>query len=102
MRRTRSEIRMDRSEMAEQGEDGLAGEDARLQRQDRLPSAEIKAILEALIFASPEPLTPKQIFKLLDTEPKEDVEAAIAELKHDYNRGGGIQLVEVAGGYQIV
>ena len=64
--------------------------------------AEIKAILEALIFASPEPLTPKQIYKLLDTEPKEDVQAALAELKNDYNRTGGIQLVEVAGGYQIV
>ena len=68
----------------------------------KLPSAEVKAILEALIFASPEPLTPKQIYKLLDTEPKEDVQAAIAELKNDYNRSGGIQLVEVAGGYQIV
>src|SRR5438552_8835023 len=68
----------------------------------RVPTAEIKAILEALIFASPEPLTPKQIYKLLDTEPKEDVQAALAELKNDYKRSGGIQLVEVAGGYQIV
>ena len=64
-------------------------------------SAELKAILEAMIFASPEPLTPKAIFKLLDSEPKEDVEAAIAELKQDYDRPGGLQLVEVAGGYQI-
>jgi len=62
----------------------------------------LKAIVEALIFASPEPLTPKQIYKLLDTEPKEDVQAAIAELKRDYERPGGLQLVEVAGGYQIV
>ena len=68
----------------------------------RLPSAELKAILEALIFASPEPLTPKQIYKLLNAEPKEDVQAALGELKNDYNRAGGIQLVEVAGGYQIV
>ena len=67
-----------------------------------MPSAELKAILEALIFASPEPLTPKQMFKLLDTEPREDVEAALAELKRDYDRPGGLQLVEVAGGYQIV
>jgi len=64
--------------------------------------AELKAILEALIFASPEPLTPKQIFKLLDAEPKEDVQAALDELKKDYDRPGGLQLVEVAGGYQIV
>jgi segregation and condensation protein B len=62
----------------------------------------LKAILEALIFASPEPLTPKQMFKLLDTEPKEDVQAALAELKKDYDRPGGLQMVEVAGGYQIV
>jgi segregation and condensation protein B len=65
-------------------------------------SAEIKAILEALIFASPEPLTPKQMYKLLDTEPKEDVQAALKELKQDYERPSGLQLVEVAGGYQIV
>src|SRR5438045_3985195 len=68
----------------------------------RLPGAELKAILEALIFASPEPLTPKAICKLLDSEPKEDVQAAIAALKRDYDRAGGLQFVEVAGGYQIV
>ncbi len=66
-------------------------------------SAELKAILEALIFASPDPLTPKAMSKLLDTEPQEDVQAALVELKQDYeNRPGGLQLVEVAGGYQIV
>ena len=65
-------------------------------------TAELKAILEALIFASPDPLTPKAIYKLLDTEPKEDVAAALAELKRDYERAGGLQMVEVAGGYQIV
>jgi len=65
-------------------------------------SAELKAIVEALIFASPEPLTPKQIFKLLESEPKEDIQAAIAALKRDYERPGGLQFVEVAGGYQIV
>ena len=65
-------------------------------------TAELKAILEALIFASPEPLSAKAMFKLLDTEPKEDVQAALAALKQDYDRPGGLQLVEVAGGYQIV
>ena len=65
-------------------------------------SAEVKAVVEALIFASPEPMTPKMLFKLLAAEPKEDVEAAVAELKQDYENRGGLQLVEVAGGYQIV
>jgi len=71
-------------------------------REAQRASAELKSILEALIFASPEPLTPKAMFKLLDTEPKEDVQAALADLKQDYERPGGLQLVEVAGGYQIV
>ncbi len=65
-------------------------------------SAEIKAIVEALVFASPDPLTPKSLFKLLDSEPKEDVQLAIDALKLDYERRGGLQLVEIAGGYQIV
>jgi segregation and condensation protein B len=70
--------------------------------QEGIASAELKAIVEALIFASPEPLTVKQMYKLLDSEPKEDVVAAVAELKRDYDRPSGLQLVEVAGGLQIV
>lgn len=66
------------------------------------PAAEVKAIVEALIFASPDPLTPKSLVKLLDSEPKEDVLAALEELKRDYERPCGLQLVEVAGGFQIV
>jgi segregation and condensation protein B len=66
------------------------------------PAAELKAILEALIFASPEPLTPKAIFKLLASEPKEDVLLALDALKREYEGRGGLQLVEIAGGYQIV
>jgi len=65
-------------------------------------SAEVKAVVEALIFASPEPVTPKMLFKLLSDEPKEDVSAALAALKTDYENRPGLQMVEVAGGYQIV
>jgi segregation and condensation protein B len=68
----------------------------------RAPSAELKAIVEALIFASPEPLTPRMLFKLLADEPKEDVSATIQALKADYETRPGLQFVEVAGGYQIV
>jgi len=64
--------------------------------------SELKSIVEALIFASPEPVTIKTLTKLLDTEPKEDIVAAIEALKQDYDRPGGLTLVEVAGGYQIV
>jgi segregation and condensation protein B len=65
-------------------------------------SDHLKPIVEALIFASPEPVSSKQLYKLLDAEPREDVDAALAALRTDYERPGGLQLVEVAGGYQIV
>ncbi len=63
---------------------------------------ELKQIVEALIFASPDPITPKTLFKLLDNEPREDVERALESLERDYQRPGGLQMVVVAGGYQIV
>ncbi len=65
-------------------------------------SAELKAIVEALIFASPEPITPKMLFRMLREEPKEDVQAAIEWLKADYENRPGLMIEEVAGGYQIV
>jgi len=68
----------------------------------RVVSAELKAVVEALIFASPEPLTPKMLYRLLADEPKEDVAATVEALKADYESRPGLQFVEVAGGYQIV
>ena len=62
----------------------------------------LKAIVEALIFASPEPLTPKMLYRLLADEPKEDVAATVEALKVDYESRPGLQFVHVAGGYQIV
>jgi segregation and condensation protein B len=88
--------------MGQDGHEGLAGQDAQERQAGERRSAELKAILEALIFASPEPLTPKAIHTILDAEPREDIQAALAALKQDYDRPGGLQLVEVAGGYQIV
>jgi segregation and condensation protein B len=91
--------------MGEMAEDTENVVDETAQEEIPLPArgaAELKAILEALIFASPEPLTPKAIYKLLDAEPQEDVQAALAALKQEYEGRGGLQLVEVAGGYQIV
>jgi segregation and condensation protein B len=66
----------------------------------RIPHA-LKPVVEALIFASPDPITAKALVRLLD-QPKDDVDAALAELQDDYKQSAGLQLVEVAGGYQIV
>jgi hypothetical protein len=35
----------------------------------RMELAQLKAVIESLIFASPEPLTPRMLYKLLDDEP---------------------------------
>jgi segregation and condensation protein B len=64
-------------------------------------TAELKAIVEALVFASPEPVTPKLLYKLLANESKEDVSDAINGLRVEYQNRPGLHWVEVAGGYQI-
>jgi segregation and condensation protein B len=62
----------------------------------------LKPVVEALIFASPEPLTVKAMVRLLEEHTKEDIEAALTEVHEAYAKSDGLQLVEVAGGYQIV
>ena len=48
----------------------------------------LKPIVEALIFASPEPITRRTLNKLLDGEPREDIEAALAAVRTDYDAPG--------------
>ena len=65
--------------------------------------SDIEPIIEALIFASPEPLTPKAMVKLIDDSSLETVKAAVEAIRGRFDRDGrGLQLVEVAGGYEIV
>src|SRR5262245_7240987 len=67
-----------------------------------LPASEVRAVLEALVFASPQPITAREITKVLEGVPRPSWQAALDELRADYARDGrGLQLVDVAGGYQI-
>lgn len=64
-------------------------------------SAERLAVIEALIFVAEEPLSAKTIAAVL-REDRGLVEAAIAEVAQEFNgRNGGLQLREVAGGWQF-
>jgi segregation and condensation protein B len=64
-------------------------------------SAERIAIIEALIFVSEEPLSSKTVAEVL-REDREVVEGAIQELAKEFNgRNGGLQLRELAGGWQF-
>ena len=81
--------------------ESAAAVDELLAERPRMELAQLEAIVEALVYASPEPLTAKVLVKLLSDEPKEDVQAAIDALIARYDRPGGLHLAQVAGGYQI-
>ena len=63
--------------------------------------AERASIIEALIFVSDEPLSVKAIADVLK-EDKQVVSETVATLAEEFNgRNGGLQLREVAGGWQF-
>ncbi len=77
-------------------------EPAETEETSVLPPAQVRAVLEALIFASPQPITAKEITRVLQGVPRQDWERELAELRADYARDErGLQIVEVAAGYQI-
>jgi segregation and condensation protein B len=78
-----------------------AGEAVAEEQKPRMEQAQLKAVIEALVFASPDPLTPRMLNRLLNDEPKEDVKAALDALRADYADRGGLHIAEVAGGFQI-
>ncbi|MBU0528835.1 SMC-Scp complex subunit ScpB [bacterium] len=68
---------------------------------------EINQIVEALLFASPEPLTQTQINSIFEFDMVEqeliNLEKIIEDLNHLYNNNdNAFTIVKVAGGYQIV
>jgi segregation and condensation protein B len=70
------------------------------QAADR-PERELAAAVEALIFVSDEPINASLLAEVLGAE-KRDVEAAVNALQENYEgRGSGLQIRELAGGWQI-
>ncbi len=64
--------------------------------------AERAAIIETLIFVSDEPLTTKVIASVLKEDDKDAIERSLRLLADEFNsRNGGLQLREVAGGWQF-
>jgi segregation and condensation protein B len=62
----------------------------------------IKAVIEALIFASDTPLALEKIFIILSGVEKQEIKEALENLLLEYNeRQAGIYLQEVAGGFQF-
>lgn len=64
--------------------------------------AELKPVIETLLFVADEPLTFTQLTKILGDVEASDVRAALEELMHEYERrAGGLEIREIAGGYRI-
>ena len=63
--------------------------------------SELVAVVEALVFVADEPITSKLIADVLGEE-KQAIEAAVEQLSREYeNRESGLQIREIAGGWQI-
>ncbi len=72
-------------------------------RAEAIDARELKAILEAILFVSPEPVPVARLVSILGTVSKAEVVQALGILTHDLDQDGrGIQLVQVAGGYRLV
>lgn len=64
-------------------------------------TSELVAAVEALIYVSDEPITAKLLAEVLEEE-RESIEAAIDALRQEYEgRESGLQIREIAGGWQI-
>lgn len=63
----------------------------------------IKGAIEALLFVSEKPLTLAQLTETIETVEISEVKVAVQTLQDDYDqRGGGLTIEEVAGGYQML
>jgi segregation and condensation protein B len=76
----------------------ITGEAARL-AADR----ELKAILESLLFVSPDPLPVARLVAVLGGVTATDIQRSLQSLGDDLDREGrGIRLAEIAGGFRLV
>ena len=67
-----------------------------------LPDEALKALIEAIIYVAPEPVTLETIVRSLDGAERERVKAKLEELVADFERADhGIQIRQVAGGYKF-
>ena len=95
------------SVIEDNGVPGDAAKDAGVEavniQAEAIDARELKAILEAVLFVSAEPVPVARLMSILGTVSKAEVAQALGLLTHDLDKDGrGIQLVQVAGGYRLV
>lgn len=63
---------------------------------------QLKAAIEALVFVSGNPLSLDRLKGIFEEAAPDQVEMQVRQLQQDYiDRGSGLMLAEVAGGYQL-
>jgi len=63
----------------------------------------LKAVIEALLFASDKPLPLERMRNALDNMDAVQIRGILEELKSDYEKSErGVRIVEIAGGFQII
>ena len=63
---------------------------------------QLKSAIEAIVFVSGNPLSPDRLKDIFDEATAEQIEAQVRLLQQEYiDRGSGLMLAEVAGGYQF-
>ncbi len=65
--------------------------------------ADVKAMVEAVLFVSDEPMSLPKIRELVPDAAADDVRSAVEELRREYDAGGrAFGIEEIAGGYQML
>jgi len=63
----------------------------------------LKAVIEALLFASDKPLSLERMRNALDNMDAAQIRGILEELKNDYEKSErGVRIAEIAGGFQII
>lgn len=81
-----------------------AGADEGAWEEKTAPAAggRLKGILESLIFCSESPLSLERMVSLVEGADRREAKRAVEELVLEYrDRQGGLEIVEVAGGFQV-
>jgi segregation and condensation protein B len=92
---------MSKAAKAVETEETFEPDDGAVEGQREISAGELKSIAEALIFVADEPISAKSIADVLKIE-RSTLESAISDLAKEYEeRNGGLQLREIAGGWQI-
>lgn len=64
---------------------------------------QLASLVEAALFSAPNPLSLNELKKLDRESSNQEFSGALEELKEHYSRvGSGVELVEIAEGFQII